>query len=53
MLPTPIKFVGETLPMPMKVSTVGQHTEQVLRDVLGWDEDRVAAAREAGAFGET
>jgi hypothetical protein len=24
-----------------------------LRDVLGWVEDRVAAAREAGAFGET
>jgi crotonobetainyl-CoA:carnitine CoA-transferase CaiB-like acyl-CoA transferase len=53
MLPTPIKFVGETLPMPTKAPTVGQHTEQVLRDVLGWDEERVAAAREAGAFGET
>jgi crotonobetainyl-CoA:carnitine CoA-transferase CaiB-like acyl-CoA transferase len=53
MLPTPIKFVGETLPMPTKAPTVGQHTEQVLRDVLGWDEERVATAREAGAFGET
>jgi crotonobetainyl-CoA:carnitine CoA-transferase CaiB-like acyl-CoA transferase len=53
MLPTPIKFVGESLPTPTKAPTAGQHTEQVLRDVLGWDEDRVAAAREAGAFGET
>ena len=40
MLPTPIKFVDETLPMPTKAPTVGQHTEQVLRDVLGWDDDR-------------
>ena len=37
MLPTPIKFVDETLPMPTKAPTVGQHTEQVLRDVLGWE----------------
>jgi crotonobetainyl-CoA:carnitine CoA-transferase CaiB-like acyl-CoA transferase len=52
MLPTPIKFVDETLPMPTKAPTVGQHTEQVLRDVLGWDDTRIAAARAQGAFGE-
>ncbi len=52
MLPTPIKFVDETLPMPSKAPTVGQHTEQVLRDVLGWDETQIAAARNAGAFGK-
>ena len=28
--------------------TVGQHTESVLRDVLGWDDDRLAAARREG-----
>jgi crotonobetainyl-CoA:carnitine CoA-transferase CaiB-like acyl-CoA transferase len=33
--------------------TVGQHTEAVLRGVLGWDEDRIAKARAAGAFGST
>ena len=32
MLPTPIKFVDEKLPMPTKAPTVGQHTEQVLRE---------------------
>jgi crotonobetainyl-CoA:carnitine CoA-transferase CaiB-like acyl-CoA transferase len=53
MLPTPIKFVDEALPMPTKAPTVGQHTEQVLRDVLGWDDARIAAARAAGAFGES
>ncbi len=52
MLPTPIKFVDETLPMPAKAPTVGQHTEQVVRDVLGWDDKQIEAARAAGAFGE-
>jgi crotonobetainyl-CoA:carnitine CoA-transferase CaiB-like acyl-CoA transferase len=51
MLPTPIKFVDETLPLPTKAPTVGQHTDEVLRNVLGWDDARIAAAKEAGAFG--
>jgi crotonobetainyl-CoA:carnitine CoA-transferase CaiB-like acyl-CoA transferase len=51
MLPTPIKFVGEELPVPTMAPTVGEHTEAVLRDVLGWDDTRIADAREAGAFG--
>ncbi len=53
MLGTPIKFVDEVLPMPTKAPTVGQHTEQVLRDVLGWDDTQIAAARDAGAFGKS
>ena len=36
---------------PTMAPTVGEHTESVLRDVLGWDDDRIAAARAAGAFG--
>jgi crotonobetainyl-CoA:carnitine CoA-transferase CaiB-like acyl-CoA transferase len=51
MLPTPIKFVGEQLPAPAKAPTVGEHTEHVLRTVLGWTDDQIAKAREAGAFG--
>jgi crotonobetainyl-CoA:carnitine CoA-transferase CaiB-like acyl-CoA transferase len=51
MLPTPIKFVGEELPDPTMAPTVGEHTEQVLREVLGWDDARIAAARDAGVFG--
>jgi crotonobetainyl-CoA:carnitine CoA-transferase CaiB-like acyl-CoA transferase len=31
--------------------TLGQHTEEVLADLLGWDDARIAAARSAGAFG--
>src|SRR4051794_27548958 len=53
MLGTPIKFVDETLPMPTKAPTVGEHTERVLRDVLGWSDDQITAARTAGAFGES
>lgn len=50
-LPGPIKFVGEELPRPAKAPEVGQHTEEVLRDLLGWDAERIARARAEGAFG--
>ena len=52
MLPFPVKFPGEELPAPSKAPRVGQHTEEVLRSVLGYDAPRVAALREAGAFGK-
>ena len=52
MLPTPIKYVGEELPVPAKAPTVGEHTEHVLRTVLGWTDDQIVKARDAGAFGE-
>jgi crotonobetainyl-CoA:carnitine CoA-transferase CaiB-like acyl-CoA transferase len=48
---TPLHFVGEELPAPARAPTVGQHSEDVLRSVLGYDEARIAAAREAGALG--
>ena len=51
MLPIPIKFVGESLPRPTKAPTVGQQTDEVLHDVLGWDAARIAVARAAGALG--
>jgi crotonobetainyl-CoA:carnitine CoA-transferase CaiB-like acyl-CoA transferase len=51
MLPTPIKFIGEEMPMPTRAPTVGQHTEQVLRETLGWTDEQIAKARAAGAFG--
>jgi crotonobetainyl-CoA:carnitine CoA-transferase CaiB-like acyl-CoA transferase len=31
---------------------LGQHTEEVLRSVLGYDDARLAAMRAQGAFGE-
>jgi crotonobetainyl-CoA:carnitine CoA-transferase CaiB-like acyl-CoA transferase len=51
MLPTPIKLLGEELPPPTKAPTVGQHTDAVLREVLGYDDAKVDAVRAAGALG--
>lgn len=50
-LPTPIKLLDEELPVPTKAPTVGQHTDEVLRDLLGYDDERVAALRRDGALG--
>jgi len=51
MLPFPVKFVGEELPPPSKAPTVGEHTEEVLTEILGYDKDKIAKLREAGTFG--
>ncbi len=48
LLPTPIKLVGDDLPPPRKAPTVGQHTDEVLRDVLGRTDDEIAALKERG-----
>jgi crotonobetainyl-CoA:carnitine CoA-transferase CaiB-like acyl-CoA transferase len=52
MLPFPVRFPGEPLPEPSLAPTVGQHTDDVMQAVLGYDADRVAALRESGAFGK-
>jgi crotonobetainyl-CoA:carnitine CoA-transferase CaiB-like acyl-CoA transferase len=52
MLPFPVKFQGETLPEPGRAPTVGEHSEAVLRDVLGYDAARIAALRASGALGD-
>ncbi len=51
MLPFPVKYVGETLPEPGKAPTVGEHSDAVLRDVLGYDAERIQSLRDAGALG--
>jgi crotonobetainyl-CoA:carnitine CoA-transferase CaiB-like acyl-CoA transferase len=52
-LPTPLKFIDERLPTPAHAPTVGQHSVEVLKDVLGWNDTRVAQARAAGALGNS
>ena len=39
------------LPEPSMAPTPGQHTEEVMADVLGLDQAAVADLRTAGAFG--
>jgi len=51
MLPFPVKYRGEELPEPRMAPTVGEHSEEVLREVLGYDAEKIAALREAGVFG--
>jgi crotonobetainyl-CoA:carnitine CoA-transferase CaiB-like acyl-CoA transferase len=50
-LPSPLKYMEEELPRPAKAPEVGQHNEQVLRDLLGYDDAKLKALREAGALG--
>lgn len=48
----PVNIVGEERPpVPTKAPEVGQHTADVMAQVLGYDQDRVAKLREDGAFG--
>jgi crotonobetainyl-CoA:carnitine CoA-transferase CaiB-like acyl-CoA transferase len=51
MLPSAVKVVGGELPEPGIAPQTGQHTDEVLREVAGYDEARIAALREKGAFG--
>ncbi|MET0665469.1 MAG: CoA transferase [Acidimicrobiales bacterium] len=50
-LPLPLHLVGEDLPVPTEAPEVGQDTDAVLRDVLGYDDTRIPELRESGAFG--
>ncbi|MBW1685983.1 MAG: CoA transferase [Deltaproteobacteria bacterium] len=51
MLPFPVKFLDEELPAPSTAPTVGEHSEEVLRTVLGYDDEKIAKLREAGTLG--
>ncbi len=53
MIPHPVKFVDAELPDPGPAPTAGQHTDEVLAEVLGYDADRIAALRASGALGAT
>jgi crotonobetainyl-CoA:carnitine CoA-transferase CaiB-like acyl-CoA transferase len=50
-LPFPVKYVDGELPTPTKAPTVGEHTDDVLRSVCGYDDARIADLRDAGALG--
>jgi crotonobetainyl-CoA:carnitine CoA-transferase CaiB-like acyl-CoA transferase len=51
MLPFPVKFIDEELPEPAMAPAVGQHTERVLKELLGYDDEKIARLRDSGAFG--
>ena len=47
----PIRYAGTPMVDPVAAPSVGQHTESVLRDVLGYDDRRIASLAKSGAFG--
>jgi len=50
-MPFPVKLLEDELPTPTRAPTVGQHTDEVLTDVLGYDDGRVDELRATGALG--
>lgn len=53
MMAFPVNFVGEELPEPDIAPTLGKHTDEVLRDVLGYGDDKITALRETGTLGKS
>jgi crotonobetainyl-CoA:carnitine CoA-transferase CaiB-like acyl-CoA transferase len=51
-LPMPLKVLDDTQPVPTKAPTVGEHTDAVLDDVLGYDRAKIAELRATGALGD-
>lgn len=51
LVPQPVRFSGEPASEPPCVPTLGEHTAEVLRDVLSLDGDAIAALKTQGAIG--
>jgi crotonobetainyl-CoA:carnitine CoA-transferase CaiB-like acyl-CoA transferase len=47
----PIRYSRTPIVDPVAAPAVGQHTESVLSELLGYDDARLARLTEAGAFG--
>jgi crotonobetainyl-CoA:carnitine CoA-transferase CaiB-like acyl-CoA transferase len=50
-LPLPVFVNGEKPPVPSMAPTLGQHTDEVMAEVLGKDAETIEKLREGGAFG--
>ncbi len=48
----PLKFSAFPKDLPLEAATLGQHNEEVMRDLLGRDADEIAALRAAGVLVE-
>jgi crotonobetainyl-CoA:carnitine CoA-transferase CaiB-like acyl-CoA transferase len=48
----PIRYSRTPVADPVAAPAVGQHTDEVLREILNYDAERLAQLSEAGAFGE-
>ena len=50
---TPLRMELTPVVDPVAAPLLGEHTKAVLRKTLGYDDARIAALTEAGAFGKT
>jgi crotonobetainyl-CoA:carnitine CoA-transferase CaiB-like acyl-CoA transferase len=50
-LPFPVKVENEEPVVPTKAPEVGEHSDEVLRSVLGYDDAKIGSLRENGALG--
>jgi crotonobetainyl-CoA:carnitine CoA-transferase CaiB-like acyl-CoA transferase len=50
-LRSPIRYARTPVADPTPAPTIGQHSEEVLRTVLGYDDARIAALAASGVFG--
>jgi len=48
----PIRYSRTPVVDPVAAPAVGQHTNEVLRDLLGYDDDHLAQLADSGAFGD-
>ena len=51
LIASPLKLSGTPVAYRHHPPLLGQHTDEVLRDVLGYDDDRIATLRDDGAIG--
>ena len=49
---SPVRMSGTPAKKPTPSPTLGQHTSEVLKDVLGISDDEIARLKSAGAFGK-
>ena len=47
----PLHVEGEELPVPGRAPDAGQHTDEILRGTLGYDDARIEALKATGAIG--
>jgi crotonobetainyl-CoA:carnitine CoA-transferase CaiB-like acyl-CoA transferase len=48
----PLRFDGESMTSPNGAPVLGEHTHQVLRDVLGFSDEQIAALSASGAIAD-
>jgi crotonobetainyl-CoA:carnitine CoA-transferase CaiB-like acyl-CoA transferase len=51
MLPFPLKVQNESVPAPSRAPTVGENSEEVLSEVLGYAGEKIQQLKDSGALG--